>query len=460
MTMLKSSNPATGETLATFAEDTPAIVENRVAAAAAAVALLREAGGEQRARWMRAAADLLDQDHASLADLITTEMGKPIGQARAEVAKSAFALRFYAEHARDFLTGRSLDDPGAVGASSAGTRYDPLGVILAVMPWNYPVWQVVRFAAPALMAGNAGLLKHASNVPRVAVYLGDLFTRAGFPGGAFSTLLIGSSRVAEVIRDPRIAAVTLTGSEGAGRSIAATAGDVLKKSVLELGGSDPFIVMPSADLEAAVEVAVRARTANNGQACINAKRFIVHTDVYDAFVESFTQKMAALVVGDPADEGTDIGPLSTASGRRDLAELVEDAREKGASVLTGGDNTAEAVGWFYAPTVIADLTPEMRLWREEAFGPVATVFRAASLDEALALANDSDFGLGSAFWSTDAAEIERAERTLEAGAVFVNGMTISYPELPFGGIKRSGYGRELSAEGIREFCNVKTVWVA
>jgi succinate-semialdehyde dehydrogenase/glutarate-semialdehyde dehydrogenase len=322
------------------------------------------------------------------------------------------------------------------------------------------VWQVVRFAAPALMAGNAGLLKHASNVPQSARYLGELLTRAGFPDGAFASLLIGSARVADVIRDPRVAAVTLTGSEGAGRSIAATAGDVLKKAVLELGGSDPFIVMPSARLEDAVETAVKARTTNNGQACINAKRFIVHEDVYDEFASRFTARMAALKIGDPTDEATDIGPLATESGRADLEELVEDARAKGASILTGGTRAESTEGWFYRPTVIADLTPEMRLWAEEAFGPVASLYRVSSLDEAFAVANDSDFGLGSALWSEDEAEIARAERELEAGAVFVNGMTISYAELPFGGIKRSGYGRELSAEGIREFCNLKTVWVA
>lgn len=460
MTTLRSINPASGAVLATFEEDSDELVESKLQAAHDAVGLLSESGWAQRAAWMTAAAALLDAENESLAGIITAEMGKPIAQSRAEVTKSASAMRFYADNAEAFLQGRELADPSVVSASSARTRFDPLGVVLAVMPWNYPIWQVVRFAAPALMAGNAGVLKHASNVPQAAVYLGTLFTRAGFPEGAFSTLLIGSRRVEAVIRDPRVAAVTLTGSEGAGRAIGATAGDVLKKAVLELGGSDPFIVMPSADLDAAVETAVKARTSNNGQACINAKRFIVHTEVYARFAEAFAVRMGELVIGDPAAAGTAIGPLATESGRSDLEELVEDARAKGAVILTGGARPAQDAGWYYEPTVVAGLTTDMRLFREEAFGPVASLYEVDSLEQAITVANDSDFGLGSAFWSTDAAEIATAERRLEAGAVFVNGMTISYPELPFGGIKRSGFGRELSLEGIREFCNLKTVWVA
>ncbi|ALJ21749.1 aldehyde dehydrogenase family protein [Microbacterium sp. No. 7] len=460
MAAIRSINPSTGLERAVYEEDSDAVVEQRLAAAAAAVPALAALGWDRRAELMRAAADLLESEIDDVADLITAEMGKPIAQSRAEVAKSASSMRYYADNAREFLTGRELDDPSVVGASAARTRFDPLGVVLAVMPWNYPIWQVVRFAAPALMAGNAGILKHASNVPQSAVYIGELFTRAGFPEGAFATLLIGSRRVEAVIRDPRVAAVTLTGSEGAGRSIGATAGDVLKKAVLELGGSDPFIVMPSADLEAAVETAVKARTTNNGQACINAKRFIVHDDVYDEFARRFAQAMDALVVGDPADPTVDVGPLATESGRSDIEELVEDARAKGAAILVGGRRSDIPVGWFYEPTVIADLTRDMRLYSEEAFGPVASLYRAASFDEAVAIANESEFGLGSAFWSNDPEEIARAEREIEAGAVFVNGMTISYAQLPFGGIKRSGYGRELSKEGIREFCNLKTVWVA
>ncbi|OYO04804.1 NADP-dependent succinic semialdehyde dehydrogenase [Enemella evansiae] len=460
MATIRSIDPTTGAELAAFEEDTDEVVEQKLYAAAAAVDALEAAGWDLRADWMRATADLLDSETEQVAAMITAEMGKPLAQAKAEVAKSAYAMRFYADKARDFLTGAELADPSVVSASGARTEFDPLGVVLAVMPWNFPIWQVVRFAAPALMAGNVGILKHASNVPQSALYLGELFTRGGFPEGAFSTLLIGSRRVEAVIRDPRVAAVTLTGSEGAGRSIAATAGDVLKKAVLELGGSDPFIVMPSAKLDDAVEIAVKARTSNNGQACINAKRFIVHTDIYDEFAEKFAARMAVLTIGDPVEAGTEIGPLATESGRRDIEELVDDARDKGADILTGGGRPADTEGWFYQPTVIAGITDQMRLFAEEAFGPVASLYRVDSLEAALEIANDSDFGLGSAFWSTDQAEIDQAVRRIEAGAVFVNGMTISYPELPFGGIKHSGYGRELSAEGIREFCNLKTVWVA
>jgi succinate-semialdehyde dehydrogenase/glutarate-semialdehyde dehydrogenase len=459
VTTIRSIDPTTGAELASFEEDSVEFVDERLAAAERAVGLLADAGWDQRAEWMRAGADLLEADVEDLAAVITAEMGKPLAQARVEVIKSAKVMRYYADNARAFLEGEEIGDPSVVNASEARTSYQPLGVVLAVMPWNYPIWQVMRFAAPALMAGNAGVLKHASNVPQSAIYLGSLFTRAGFPDGAFSALIIGSARVEAVVRDPRIAAVTLTGAEGAGRAVARAAGDELKKLVLELGGSDPFLVMPSADLDAAAKTAVTARTSNNGQACINAKRFIVHADVYDEFTRLFVEGMAALRVGDPTDESAQIGPLATEQGRVDVEELVEDARGHGASILTGGQRPGRE-GWFYQPTVIADLTPEMRLWREEAFGPVASVIRADSLDHALRIANDSDFGLGSAFWSTDAEEILLAEKKLEAGAVFVNGMTISYAELPFGGIKRSGYGRELSKEGIREFCNLKTIWVA
>lgn len=460
MAGIRSVNPVTGSEFAVFEEDSEEVIERRLAGAAAAVPLLADLGWSGRARLMRAAADLIESDLEELAHVITLEMGKPIAQARTEIAKSAYAMRFYADNAEGFLQGRELDDPGVVSASAARTRFEPLGVVLAVMPWNYPIWQVIRFAAPALMAGNAGLLKHASNVPQTAFYVGELFTRAGFPRGAFSTLLIGSGRVEAIIRDPRVAAVTLTGSEAAGKAVGRVAGEELKKAVLELGGSDPFIVMPSANLRAAVATAVTARTSNNGQACINAKRFIVHERVYDEFARLFVEQMASVVVGDPADPSTQIGPLATESGRRDVEELVEDAREKGASILTGGDRAEFTDGWFFAPTVISDITTQMRLHQEEAFGPVASLYKVGSLDEALELANASPYGLGSAFWSNDEAEIERAEKSIEAGAVFVNGMTLSYPELPFGGIKRSGFGRELSVEGIREFCNLKTVWVA
>ncbi|HWH98154.1 MAG TPA: NADP-dependent succinic semialdehyde dehydrogenase [Pseudolysinimonas sp.] len=452
-------NPATGETEKTFDPHSSAEVERRIALAAVAYETLKGTTFAQRGEWMRAAADLLDADLEPLAEILTREMGKPIGAARAEVKKCAKGMRFYAEHAEGFLADEPLDDPSAVGARRAVARYQPLGVVLAVMPWNYPLWQVVRFAAPALMAGNTGLLKHASNVPQSALYLDTLFERGGFPAGAFTTLLIGSGEVAAVIEDPRVRAVTLTGSEPAGRSVAATAAAQVKKSVLELGGSDPFIVMPSADLDAAISTAVSARTVNNGQSCISAKRFIIHDAVYDEFLAGFTAAMGALRIGDPLDEQTQVGPIATASGRDELAELVDDARAKGADILTGG-TIPDGPGWFYPPTVVAGITPAMRLHLEETFGPVATVYRVQDADEAIAIANVTDFGLSSSVWTTVPEERDRFEREIEAGAVFVNGMTISYPELPFGGIKNSGFGRELAAAGIREFCNLKTVWEA
>jgi len=406
---------------------------------------------------MRTAADVLTSDEDALAEAVTVEMGKPIAQSRAEVRKCAKSMRFYAEHAEAFLADEPLADPSGVGASRAWTCYEPLGIVLAVMPWNYPLWQVIRFAAPALMAGNVGLLKHASNVPLAAIYLDTLFARAGFPEGAFQTLLVGSDVVSRVIEDPRIKAVTLTGSEPAGRSVASAAGRSIKKAVLELGGSDPFVVMPSADVERAAEVAVAARTNNNGQSCIAGKRFIVHTDVYDEFARRFTERMAALVVGDPVEEGTQIGPLATRAGRDELAELVDDALGKGAVALTGGF-APEGKGWYYPPTVLSGVAEGMRLYQEEAFGPVASLYRVADAAEAIALANGTRFGLSSAVWTRDLAEEALFLGSLDAGAVFVNGMTVSYPELPFGGVKSSGYGRELAAAGIREFCNLKTVW--
>jgi succinate-semialdehyde dehydrogenase/glutarate-semialdehyde dehydrogenase len=352
-----------------------------------------------------------------------------------------------------------LDDPSKVNASRAYARYQPIGAVLAVMPWNYPFWQVIRFAAPALMAGNTGLLKHASNVPQSALYLDDLFERGGFPAGSFRTLLIGSREVKAVIEDPRVRAVTLTGSEPAGRSVASIAGAVVKKAVLELGGSDPFIVMPSADLDAAAAMAVTARSINNGQSCIAAKRFLVHADVYDAFAKLFAEKMAALTVGDPMDPATEVGPLATEGGRSDVAELVDDAVAKGATVLTGG-KAVDGPGWFYEPTVLSDLTDDMRIVMEEAFGPVASLYKVADRDEALRIANQTTFGLSSAVWTTDEDDERFFIDGIEAGAVFINGMTISYPELPFGGIKDSGFGRELAAVGMREFLNLKTVWKA
>lgn len=452
-------NPATGKTEREFTPHTADEVEARIARAAAAFRALADTTFEQRAEWMRTTADLLEADEAELAALITTEMGKPIAASRAEVQKCARAMRFYADHAEEFLSDQALPDASKVGASRAYSRWQPLGVVLAVMPWNYPLWQVIRFAAPALMAGNTGVLKHASNVPQSALYLDTLFDRGGFPEGSFGTLLIGSREVAAVIEDPRIVAVTLTGSEPAGRAVAATAAAQVKKAVLELGGSDPFIVLPSADLDAAVATAVTARIANNGQSCIAGKRFIVHEDIYDRFADAFADAMGALRVGDPSDEATQVGPLASESGVSDLVELVADALDRGAVALTGG-KAVDGPGWFYPPTVITGITPEMRLYHEEAFGPVASLYRVRDIDEAIELANATDFGLSSAAWTNDPDEQQKLVREIQAGAVFVNGMTASHPELPFGGIKNSGFGRELAADGIREFCNLKTVWVA
>jgi succinate-semialdehyde dehydrogenase/glutarate-semialdehyde dehydrogenase len=456
---LATVNPATGETLRTFDALDAEEVERRLAAAEAAFRTHRTTSFAERARLLRAAADLLEADERDIAEVMTTEMGKPVTQARAEAAKCVKAMRWYADHAEELLADEepAEADVKDSGASRAFVRYRPLGPVLAVMPWNFPLWQVIRFAAPALMAGNVGLLKHASNVPQTALYLEELFRRAGYPEGCFQTLLIGSKEVEGVLRDPRVVAATLTGSEPAGRSVAAVAGDEIKKTVLELGGSDPFVVMPSADLDRAAEVAVTARVQNNGQSCIAAKRFIVHTDVYDAFAQRFTAAMKALRVGDPMDEETQVGPVASERGRADLEELVEDAVEHGATVLCGGERP-DGPGWYYPPTVLADITPGMRVHHEETFGPVATLYRAADLDEAVAIANDSPFGLSSNVWTREEADVDRFVRDLEAGAVYVNGMTASHPAFPFGGIKRSGYGRELSGHGIREFCNITAVW--
>lgn len=450
-------NPTTGETEQTFEPHDDAEVERRLAQAQSAFESLRSTTFAQRAEWMRAAADLLESEVEHTARMLVTEMGKPVGQARAEVLKCAKAMRFYADHAESFLAGEPLPDPSAVNASAAYTVYEPLGVVLAVMPWNYPLWQVIRFAAPALMAGNTGVLKHASNVPHTALYLDELFERGGFPAGSFRALLIGSREVEAIILDGRVKAVTLTGSEPAGRAVASTAGGAVKKTVLELGGSDPFIVMPSADLEAAAATAVKARTQNNGQSCIAGKRFIVHTDVYDSFVQLFAQQMAALVVGDPMDESTDVGPLATKGGLDDLTELVDDAVAKGAVALVGGA-PVDGPGYFYPPTVLAELTDDMRIVMAEAFGPVASLYRAADAEDAVRIANRTTFGLSSSVWTDEEDEQRFFIRALDAGAVFINGMTVSYPELPFGGIKNSGFGRELAAVGIREFTNLKTVW--
>jgi succinate-semialdehyde dehydrogenase/glutarate-semialdehyde dehydrogenase len=450
-------NPATGETLKTYEPLTDDALEDRIARAAAAFDRYRLTPVQDRVGWLRSAADVLDADAKAVAELMTTEMGKTLAAAKAEVAKSAKALRYYAEHGPGFLEPTPAD-AGAVGALQAYVVHQPLGVVLAVMPWNFPLWQAMRFAAPALMAGNVGLLKHASNVPQTALYLEELFAKAGFPADVFQTLLIGSSAVERVLRDDRVVAATLTGSAPAGQAVASVAGDALKPTVLELGGSDPFIVMPSADLDRAAEVAVTSRNQNNGQSCISAKRFFVHRDVAEEFTRLFTEKIAALSVGDPMDEQTQIGPLATESGLQDVERYVQDAVGKGATVLTGGARV-DRPGWFYEPTLLTGITPEMDLYAEEVFGPVAALWTVDSLTEALDIANSHPYGLGANLWSEDEDERQQFIRDVQSGMAFVNGMTTSYPELPFGGVKQSGYGRELTDVGMHAFMNAKTVWI-
>jgi len=445
-------NPATGEVLETHDEHDADEVERRLGAALETYSTWRRTSFEERSRKMLRAADLLENEARTWGELMTREMGKPIGAAVAEAEKCAWVCRYYAEHARDFLA----DEPVATDHARSSIRYRPLGPVLAVMPWNFPFWQVFRFAAPALMAGNVGLLKHAANVPGCALAIEDVFRRAGFPEGAFQTLLIASDRVEPVLEDARVRAATLTGSEGAGSAVASVAGRSLKKTVLELGGSDPFLVMPSADLDAAVATAVAARTINNGQSCIAAKRFIVHRDAYDRFRDAFVAAMEALVVGDPMDEATDIGPLATEAILQQLDQQVRESLDAGARLLTGGYRM-EGRGWFYPPTVLVDVPEGSPAYEEELFGPVAALFAVDDVDRAIALANATDFGLASAAWSNDDAEKERFAEEIDAGAVFLNGMTASDPRLPFGGVKRSGYGRELARFGIREFVNVKTI---
>ena len=452
---IASINPATGETLRTFEALSEAEIERRLALAASLFPRWRTVSFSERAGRLLRAAEILESRKQEWGRIMTLEMGKPIGAAIAEAEKCAWVCRFYAEQAERFLA----DEPVSTDASSSFVRYDPLGPVLAVMPWNFPFWQVFRFAAPTLMAGNVGLLKHASNVPQCALAIEDIFRQARYPEGAFQTLLVGAERVGALIEDPRIAAVTLTGSEGAGVSVGRTAGGELKKTVLELGGSDPFIVMPSADVVAAAATAVKARTVNNGQSCIAAKRFIVHEEVAAEFERIFVERMAALKVGDPADSSVEIGPLATPSIAAEVDDFVRKSIAAGAKLRLGG-RRLEGPGNFYAPTVLADVPPDSPAALEEIFGPVASLFRVKSLDEAIALANGTRFGLGASAWTRDAAERERLIRGIEAGAVFINGMVKSDPRLPFGGIKKSGYGRELARHGIREFVNVKAVWVA
>ena len=451
---IASVNPATGEKLREFAPLGEAEIEEKLERAETAFRLHRRTSFGERAELMMRAAEILETEGDRFARLMTTEMGKPLRGARDEAAKCALVCRYYAEHAEKFLADEAVE----TSATRSFVRYEPLGAVLAVMPWNFPFWQVFRFAAPALMAGNTGLLKHASNVPQCALAIEEIFLRAGFPVGVFQTLLLNSDQVARVIDDRRVRAATLTGSEHAGSEVASRAGREIKKTVLELGGSDPFIVMPSADFESAVSTAVKARTINNGQSCIAAKRFIVHAEIYEEFARRFVAAMEALKVGDPQDETTDIGPLATESIVEELDEQVLRSVEAGARVLTGGERLRRA-GNYYAPTVLADIPKNSPAYAEEFFGPVALLFRADSVDEGIRLANDTSFGLGASAWTRDAGEHERFIDEIEAGAVFVNAMVASDPRLPFGGVKRSGYGRELGEFGIREFVNIKTVWI-
>jgi succinate-semialdehyde dehydrogenase/glutarate-semialdehyde dehydrogenase len=452
---IASVNPATGETLRTFDSLGADEIEQRLARAAAAFTRHRRTDFATRAEMMRAAAGFLTADEDSLARTITLEMGKPLKAAREEIRKCASACQYYAHHAEELL--KPIETK--TEARRSYVRFDPIGPVLAIMPWNFPFWQVFRFAAPALMAGNVCLLKHAGNVPQCALAIDDIFWRAGFGEGAFQTLLIEAEQTAAVIDDPRVRAVTLTGSDRAGADVASRAARQIKKSVLELGGSDPFIVMPSAELENASAVGVKARTINAGQSCIAAKRFIIAEAVYGRYVEQFVAKMKALRVGDPLDETTDTGPLATEHIRSGVHEQVQKTIEAGAKLLLGG-RIIDGPGFYYAPTVLVDVPLDSPAAREEIFGPVAAFFRVRDAHEAIALANDSPFGLGATAWTNDAAEQELFARELEAGMVFINGMVASDPRLPFGGVKRSGYGRELSGEGIREFVNVKTVVVA
>jgi succinate-semialdehyde dehydrogenase/glutarate-semialdehyde dehydrogenase len=452
--MIASINPATGEKLRAFEPLTDTQVEERLARAEAAYRLYRNTPLDERRRWLSAAAQILESEQDRLGRIMTLEMGKPIAAARAEAAKCATACRYYAEHGERLLADEVVEG----GPGRNFIRYQPIGPVLAVMPWNFPFWQVFRFAAPALMAGNVGLLKHASNVPQCALEIEDVIRRAGFPPDAFQTLPIGSAQVERVLDDPRVKAASLTGSEPAGSQVAAQAGRRIKKTVLELGGSDPFIVMPSADFERAVRTAVEARVLNNGQSCIAAKRFIVHRETAGEFERRFVAGMEALRVGDPFDESTEVGPLATPEILKGLDAQVRRSVEMGARLLTGGKRI-EGPGNFYVPTVLADVPKDSPAWREELFGPVAALIRADGMDEAIALANDTEFGLGASAWTADPREQSRFIDELEAGMVFINGMVASDARLPFGGVKRSGYGRELSDCGIREFQNVKTVRV-
>jgi succinate-semialdehyde dehydrogenase/glutarate-semialdehyde dehydrogenase len=448
-------NPATGETLQIFQPLSEAEIETKLQLAVAAFRAERKTSFAERAKRMTKAAQILESGKEKFGKLMTLEMGKPYKAAVAEAAKCATACRYYAENAERFLA----DEVVETGAKKSFIRYLPIGPILAVMPWNFPFWQVIRFAAPALMAGNVGLLKHASNVPQCALEIEKIFLDAGFPQGAFQTLLVGSQQVDAILNDPRVVAATLTGSEQAGIQVGMAAAKRIKKVVLELGGSDPFIVMPSADLDTAVATAVEARVLNNGQSCIAAKRFIVAEPIAAEFERKFVSRMQGLRVGDPFDEKTELGPLATADAVKSLDADVQKTVQAGAKVLTGG-HPLKLPGNFYAATVLTNIPKESPAYREEFFGPVASLFRVKNIDDAICIANDSRFGLGASAWTNDERERDRFINELEAGMVFINKMVASDPRIPFGGVKQSGHGRELGVFGIREFVNIKTVWIA
>jgi succinate-semialdehyde dehydrogenase/glutarate-semialdehyde dehydrogenase len=451
---IASINPTTGEVMKTFDPLTDKELATKLDKAAAAFVLHRETSFAYRAERMIKAAEILEAEKEQFGRMMSLEMGKPIQAAIDEAVKSAWACRYYAEHAEKFLADETVE----TSANRSYIRYQPLGPILAIMPWNYPFWQVIRFVAPALMAGNVGLLKHASNVPQSALAVEDVFLRAGFSEGVFQTLLVGASKVDGILADPRIAAATLTGSEGAGVQVGISAAKAIKKVVLELGGSDPYIVMKSANFAEAVATAVKARVANNGQSCIAAKRFIVEDSIADRFEEEFVARMEALKVGDPLDRATELGPLASTSAVDDLHRDVQKSVDAGARLLTGG-KPIPGKGCFYPPTVLTDIPRNSPAYSEEFFGPVATIFRVKDAEEAIFIANDTRFGLGASVWTQDEAERDHLIQELEAGMVFVNKMVASDPRVPFGGVKQSGFGRELGPFGIREFTNVKTVWI-
>jgi len=447
-------NPTTGQVVKAFEPLTGAQLEQKLQRAVLAFRAHRQSAFAERASKMLRAAEILESEKDDCARLMTLEMGKPLKAAVAETLKCATGCRYYAEHAEKFLADEIIE----TGARRSFVRYQPIGPILAIMPWNFPFWQVIRFAAPALMAGNVGLLKHASNVPQCALKIEDIFRRAGFAEGIFQTLLIGSGPVDSILNDPRVVAATLTGSEQAGIQVGVSAAKRIKKVVLELGGSDPFVVMPSADLEKAVATAVEARVQNNGQSCIAAKRFIVAEKIADEFERKFVARMEGLRIGDPFEESTELGPLANADAVKTLDVDVKKTIAAGARLLTGG-HPIDRPGNFYAPTVLGDIPRDSPAYQEELFGPVASIFRVRDIDEAIAVANDSRFGLGASAWTNDPAEAERFIDELETGMVFLNKMVASDPRVPFGGVKSSGHGRELSVQGIREFVNIKTIWV-